>query len=265
MVNNFIYTDPPASITKCQLAVLYVERNLMKTRIIKTKFWTDNDIAEFSKDARYLFLYFLTSPHINLCGTFELSDKRIKFDTGLTTKELTLAKNELQEEWGKVIFHEGWVKIVNAEKHNNYQKSPKTQIAAQRELEDVPLEVTKHLEDIEKVDSTIDTTMHSSPNKEIRNKNKEIRIKNKETFDKFWEMYPKKEKKNDSERIWMLKNLHAESKKIFSFIEKAKGTKRWTGGFIPQPTTFLNQERWKDDLSSYGYVDDDGEEVLVIR
>ena len=70
-------------------------------------------------------------------------------------------------------------------------------------------------------------------------------------FEKFWNVYPKKEKKKRAKEIWLTKNLDAQIDAILSFIEKYKKTDRFKEGFIKQPTTFLNGECWNDDINSY--------------
>ena len=71
-------------------------------------------------------------------------------------------------------------------------------------------------------------------------------------FESFWNSYPRKEGKKRSMGIWSRKKPPLSE--ILAFIEKAKATDRWKknhGQFIPQPTTFLNGERWNDDLGGY--------------
>jgi hypothetical protein len=74
-------------------------------------------------------------------------------------------------------------------------------------------------------------------------------------FEKFWKEYPRKENKKKAEQIWKSKNLNSSYEKISEFLKKARETDRWSKGIIPHPTTFLNGERWEDDLSGYGKVE----------
>ncbi len=73
-------------------------------------------------------------------------------------------------------------------------------------------------------------------------------------FNEFWENYPKRVKKKTTEDIWKRNNLSKKKKEIIDFIGKAKKTEKWHKGFVPDPTTFLRQEQWEDDLSSYGEI-----------
>ena len=70
-------------------------------------------------------------------------------------------------------------------------------------------------------------------------------------FEKFWKEYPNKENKKKAKEIWKRKNLDSSLQEIIDFIKKARETDRWKKGIIPHPTTFLNQERWEDDLTLY--------------
>lgn len=73
-----------------------------------------------------------------------------------------------------------------------------------------------------------------------------------DSFDTFWSSYPKKELKKKSKEIWKSKKLHTHLQEILDFIVKAKQTERWNKGFIKQPPTFLRNECWLDDITSYG-------------
>jgi len=87
--------------------------------------------------------------------------------------------------------------------------------------------------------------------------------KNMGAFDQFWNAYPKKERKKDTRGIWSKKNYSAHLPEILKFIDSAKKTDRWKNGFIPQPSTFLNGERWTDDLS--GYADKNKNNVSILK
>lgn len=70
-------------------------------------------------------------------------------------------------------------------------------------------------------------------------------------FTQFWSAYPKKINKQGTLRAFKkIKNLDTELPSILDAIERFKNSKSWqkdNGQFIPHPTTFINQERWKDE------------------
>lgn len=70
-------------------------------------------------------------------------------------------------------------------------------------------------------------------------------------FNKFWEVYPKKINKQGALKAFKkIPNLKTELPIILDAVERSKNSKGWlkdNGQFIPHPTTFINQERWKDE------------------
>ena len=76
-----------------------------------------------------------------------------------------------------------------------------------------------------------------------------------ELFLKFWKAYPKKVGKQDALKSFKkIKPSKELVDKMVSVIEDAKNTDQWTkngGQYIPNPSTWLNQGRWDDDISTY--------------
>lgn len=67
-------------------------------------------------------------------------------------------------------------------------------------------------------------------------------------FERFWTAYPKKVGRKPTQRKFS--TLKEEiMPKIFEELEKQKLSKQWREGFIPNPLTWLNQERWNDETS----------------
>lgn len=70
-------------------------------------------------------------------------------------------------------------------------------------------------------------------------------------FNQFWSAYPKKVNKKGCYKSFIkIKNLKTELPIILDAVERFKNSKSWqkdNGQFIPHPTTFINQERWKDE------------------
>jgi len=72
-------------------------------------------------------------------------------------------------------------------------------------------------------------------------------------FNEFWKSYPKKQGKKTAQRAYLkLKPSPELHKDILEALEKHIMSQQWqeeSGKFIPLPTTWLNQERWNDELS----------------
>ena len=69
-------------------------------------------------------------------------------------------------------------------------------------------------------------------------------------FNQFWNEYPKKvNKKGCYTSFKRIKNLKTEMPLIMEALKNFKNSKQWqkdNGQYIPNPQTFINQERWKD-------------------
>ena len=73
-------------------------------------------------------------------------------------------------------------------------------------------------------------------------------MKYTESFEKWWRAYPNKQGKQAAFKIWQRANLEKLSSLIISHTEvRAEQDVKWLGGYIPMPTTFLNQGRWEDE------------------
>lgn len=157
----------------------------MKSRIIQTRFWDDEFVCNARPMTRYIFVYLLTCQYINICGTFQLADKKIIFETGIDSKLLPQIKKELQDN-KKVFFYKGWIHVCNARRNNQYEKSNLNQIACSSELDKIPQEVKDSINLY--LNSSIDTTMQGSIdttqkpeiiNNNINNINNNIQVQEK--------------------------------------------------------------------------------------
>lgn len=117
----------------------------MKSRAIQTRFWDDEIITELSQYAKYLYIYLLTCQYINVSGAFQLADKKIIFETGLTEKQFLEAKKELISV-NKVKFQGGWIFVINAQKNNNYIKIPSNQKTFKDEWNKIPEKIKTYFQ-----------------------------------------------------------------------------------------------------------------------
>lgn len=73
----------------------------------------------------------------------------------------------------------------------------------------------------------------------------------KSAFDAFWEAYPKKSGKGDARKAFTKVKVPLET--LLKAIEDQKRSVQWQkdgGQYIPNPSTWLNQGRWEDELPS---------------
>lgn len=71
-------------------------------------------------------------------------------------------------------------------------------------------------------------------------------------FERFWKAYPRKSCKVIALKAWMKLNPDKDlQEKILKAIQQQSNTPQWQsdkGQFIPYPSTWLNQERWEDEV-----------------
>jgi len=69
------------------------------------------------------------------------------------------------------------------------------------------------------------------------------------SFDKFWEIYPRKVGKGAARRKWKSLNCDAIFDEIVQAVNSYRKTEQWENiRYIPHPATFLYQERWEDEI-----------------
>jgi hypothetical protein len=71
-----------------------------------------------------------------------------------------------------------------------------------------------------------------------------------EGFDVFWKEYPRKQKKKEALKVFTKLKPSAELlEKMIAALRKQKQSEQWQNKkYIPHPPTWLNGERWEDDL-----------------
>lgn len=109
----------------------------MKTRSLHTRIWHDSWFEKLSLVEKLLFLYLLTNEYINLPGVYELSDRRILIETGLSQTQLDKAKVAINP---KIIFYKDWVIIKNIDRYDNYSGG-KLLKAKKVQLSEIPLDI----------------------------------------------------------------------------------------------------------------------------
>lgn len=112
----------------------------------------------------------------------------------------------------------------------------------------------------QQTDNKQGTSREQAGNKQgTTNKNEENEKEGKENiytadFLKFWEAYPLKEGKKPSFVKWQKIKGKPDIDEILAKIEIQKKSEKWKKGFIPMPETYINQERWNDEIKKTGII-----------
>jgi len=108
---------------------------MAKLRSVNTKFWDDPFVVELSPTEKLLFLYLITNSLTNILGVYEISLRKISFDTGINLE--TVRKGlERFERVRKVYFEEDYIILPNWLK--NQKLNTNMRIAVEREFEALP-------------------------------------------------------------------------------------------------------------------------------
>lgn len=100
----------------------------------------------------------------------------------------------------------------------------------------------------------------------IEKTNKEL----ENQFNEFWDVYPKKASKPYAKKIYLKIAPSAELHAIMlNAIKVQKQSKQWQDAqYIPNPSTWLNQEKWNDETTpidnKYARLETTGNELLEI-
>lgn len=115
----------------------------MKTAIIKTNFWQEDDIFELNSDTRFFYLCLLTNPQRDITPAFKCGDRLLSAYTGYTVELINICRKQLIEK-GKISYIDGYY-IFNKQDFVQPSKGRDTKIIYDRYLKDLPESVVKVL------------------------------------------------------------------------------------------------------------------------
>jgi len=97
-----------------------------KLRSINTSIWADTWFEELPPLRKLLFIYFITNERTNMLGIYEISIRKISFETGIMVDEIESSLNDFQKS-GRILYKSNRVILVNYLRHQrfntNMQKS----------------------------------------------------------------------------------------------------------------------------------------------
>ena len=68
-------------------------------------------------------------------------------------------------------------------------------------------------------------------------------------FDEFWSAYPKHVGKKQCRAKWKARRLDERADTLIADIgRRLEGDREWRAGYIPNPLTYLNGDRWEDEI-----------------
>ncbi len=113
---------------------------MSKKRYISTSFWDDEWVSELEKLERYLYLYFMTNSMTNIAGVYEITKRRICFDTGFNQEEAVKIIERFQEE-KKLYYLSGYIIIPSWPRHQSWENKKTIQAGIEKALHELPQKV----------------------------------------------------------------------------------------------------------------------------
>lgn len=89
---------------------------MAKARVVHTRFWMDNYIADLDPTEKLLFLYFITNPFTDICGIYEISLNQIAMDTGIDKEMIKKILLRFEKD-NKIVYRNEWIGVKNFIKH----------------------------------------------------------------------------------------------------------------------------------------------------
>lgn len=169
--------------------------------------------------------------------------------TGCTKRGIIKSLNYLVEN-EFIIRHNVTVNSINTTRYRmNYKKLSDMEQSSQ---------VVNSVHGVVNSVHTPVNSVHTENNLNKNNINNNIYISTRareyeNEFDKFWEAYPKhtNTSKKEAYKKFCKALEKTDIETILNAIENQKKTRQWIEGFIPMATTWLNQERWEDEVEIY--------------
>lgn len=134
----------------------------MKRRSLETRFWKDSYIQSLTSNGKLLFNYLLMNEYVNIIHIYELPETYISLETGLTIKQIQDLKVKFQKD-GKFLFKENWIKIINADKYENYV-GEKNDTAKKNLLKNISSDIIGYFDT--PIDTSIDTQSIGTSNQQ---------------------------------------------------------------------------------------------------
>ena len=255
-------------------------------RYISTSIWDDNwFIDELNTNERLFYFYLLTNEHTNIAGIYKVSIRKMASESCFSPDQVKkmLATFERTK---KVYYREEHIIMVNWPKHQKWHKLEKIHKGIRAILinqvppylfdimrkESIPYQypidslsdginslpigylydtnyLDSNLDSDSDIDSDSDSMIHTSLNDEKP-------ATHEHDFAQFWSAYPRKIGKGAAEKSWSkIKMDDALFKTVLDAVESQKKSNQWkrdNGQYIPNPSTWLNQKRWEDELDGLG-------------
>ena len=113
-------------------------------RFISTSFWDDEWVQTLDPSEKLLYLYLMTNPLTTIAGVYEITVRRMCFDTGFNTDTIKhiLGKFEKSK---KAFHHNGYIVIPAWPQHQKAETRPKIKEGIDAIINKLPKEMVEYI------------------------------------------------------------------------------------------------------------------------
>ena len=238
-----------------------------KMRSVNTKFWDDPFIENLSSSEKLLFIYLLTNPLTNLLGVYEITLKRISYDTGLNKETISKGLESFGKHKKAFYTPDNFVILPNWLKNQRLNTNMK--IAVAREFDILPNNLKHSIlnngcERLGNDSEGFRMVMESLGKYEIEieseiEKEKEIENDNIIIFNLFRQSYPGTKRGSQIEFENFVKH-HKDWRDILPILlerlnyqKEARQVRKGNKLFVPEwknLQSWINQRSWEDIINT---------------
>ena len=218
---------------------------------IDTDFFTNDEVCNLTLVTRYAVISVMC--YIKAHG----SKGRVKSTPTQISRSVDIPAKNIKEALATSFFQveDKEIQVLNWHK---FQQDP-TNAERQSRHRNRVTEVTEITQDPLRNGSNADTDTDTdnintpySPPQGDESKGASVKDQLAERFDRFWQTYPRKIGKGAARRTWAkIKPPEELTSRIIAAVQEQKQSPDWikdNGQYIPHPATWLNQERWDDEV-----------------
>lgn len=111
---------------------------MSKLRSLNTVIWSDTWFEVLNPEEKLLFIYFVTNEKTNMLGVYEISLRKVSFETGIDVSKIGEYLKKFEAD-GKIRYASNRVLLLNFLKHQNYNFNMMK--SAIRTYNDLPIEL----------------------------------------------------------------------------------------------------------------------------
>lgn len=224
-------------------------------RSVNTRFWEDPWVEELTPSEKLLFLYLLTCKYANLAGIYEITIKRISFETGLNNETIRNGLKRFANDKKAYFVEDNYLFLPNWLKNQNLNSNMKkgVQTIFSQLPKDILISVLGNgyqtiLKDYQ---TLLNTLLKYEVEVEVE-KEIEIEEEKEEGFLFFWDSYHlitgmKKTDLESAKKKWAALNKQEQKKasEMIALYFNSLPDKK----FCKKARTYLSDKNFNDDLT----------------